>query len=326
MTLADVVFAAFVAFYAFRGFRRGLIREGFDLIGIVGGIGLGLWLYTGPGAALHWMGVPRFWASIVGGGLIFAAIFVGSVLAARKVQSGLGPRAETVGFQVGGASFAAAWATLFAIFVLVVITVIPAPRAIESSVTDSLLGRAVLSKDSKVYPILQASARREARDLLFYLKQYFTQLHPPTTDPSHEFFKLDPTSEVHLDPQAEVQILALVNKERRARGLRELKPLAKMREVARAHSQDMFVRGYFSHVDPDNNDPFQRMEKAGLTFVYAGENLALAPSVNLVHRGLMNSPKHKENILKPQFTDVGIGVFDGPYGLMVTQNFCSGCR
>jgi uncharacterized protein YkwD len=42
----------------------------------------------------------------------------------------------------------------------------------------------------------------------------------------------------------------------------------------------------------------------------------------MVHRGLMNSPGHRANILNREFTRVGIGVQDaGIYGLMVTQNF-----
>jgi uncharacterized protein YkwD len=53
-----------------------------------------------------------------------------------------------------------------------------------------------------------------------------------------------------------------------------------------------------------------------------GENLALAPSVDLAHIGLMNSPSHRENILDPNFKRIGIGIIDAdPYGKMITQVF-----
>jgi len=45
-------------------------------------------------------------------------------------------------------------------------------------------------------------------------------------------------------------------------------------------------------------------------------------SVRIAHAGLMNSPGHRANILRPQFGRVGIGIMDGGvHGLMVTQNF-----
>ncbi len=69
--------------------------------------------------------------------------------------------------------------------------------------------------------------------------------------------------------------------------------------MARAHADDMFRRGYFSHDTPEGVDPFQRMKQAGIVFGLAGENLALAPTLDIAHNGLMNSPGHRANILKP---------------------------
>ncbi len=65
-----------------------------------------------------------------------------------------------------------------------------------------------------------------------------------------------------------------------------------------------------------------RMREANVRFVDAGENLALAPTVQVAHRGLMNSPGHRANILYPQFGRVGIGIMDGGIrGLMISQEF-----
>jgi uncharacterized protein YkwD len=84
----------------------------------------------------------------------------------------------------------------------------------------------------------------------------------------------------------------------------------------------MFQQGYFAHVDPDGTTPFDRMKRGGVTFRAAGENLALAPTVDVAHEGLMNSPGHRANILNPSFHRIGIGVADGGmHGKMFTQNF-----
>lgn len=123
-------------------------------------------------------------------------------------------------------------------------------------------------------------------------------------------------------PDLEARMLDLLNEERAARGLAALRPDPELVEVARAHSRDMFARGYFSHVTPDGQDPFDRIRQAKVRYLIAGENLALAPTLPLAHQGLMNSPGHRANILRPAFGRVGIGVVDGGRrGKMVTQNF-----
>ncbi|MCU1289399.1 MAG: uncharacterized protein JWN60_1628 [Acidobacteria bacterium] len=123
-------------------------------------------------------------------------------------------------------------------------------------------------------------------------------------------------------PDLEAQMLEMVNGERAANGLPPLAPDPEMTEVARRHSADMFVRGYFSHNTPENKTPFDRMRESDVRFRTAGENLALAPTLEIAHTGLMNSPGHRANILEPRFGRLGIGVLDGGRrGLMITQNF-----
>ena len=123
-------------------------------------------------------------------------------------------------------------------------------------------------------------------------------------------------------PDLEKQMLDLVNRERQAAGLQPLAPDPELTEVARRHSADMFKRGYFAHDTPEGLSPFDRMQAAGVRFLTAGENLALAPTISVAHTGLMNSPGHRANILRREFGRVGFGVMDGGMrGLMVSQEF-----
>jgi uncharacterized protein YkwD len=120
----------------------------------------------------------------------------------------------------------------------------------------------------------------------------------------------------------EAQMLELVNKERTSAGLTALVADEELLVVARKHSADMFKRGYFSHINPDGEDPFQRIANENIRYFTAGENLALAQTLQIAHDGLMNSPGHRANILRSGFGRVGIGILDGGiYGLMITQNF-----
>lgn len=134
--------------------------------------------------------------------------------------------------------------------------------------------------------------------------------------------KIPDAARLKPEPTLETQMLDLINRERAAAGLTPLVADPDAQIVARAHSRDMWLRGYFSHVNPDGHDPFDRMKAAGLTYETAGENLALAPSLTIAHEGLMRSPGHRANILEPAFGRIGIGVISaGAEGYMFTQNF-----
>ncbi|MBI4157656.1 CvpA family protein [Candidatus Woesebacteria bacterium] len=133
------------------------------------------------------------------------------------------------------------------------------------------------------------------------------------------------TSEVQeltVDEASEAQMFALVNEERRKRGIKELTWAPNIVPVARAHARDMWERKYFSHYSPEGKDVGDRLEASGINYQIAGENLALAPTVATAHNGLMNSEGHRANILEPSFSRMGIGVIDnGIYGKMFVQVF-----
>lgn len=129
-------------------------------------------------------------------------------------------------------------------------------------------------------------------------------------------------AEARPRPDLEAAMLELINRERAENNLPPLAADPEMTEVARRHSADMFARGYFSHDTPENKNPFDRMREANVKYRTAGENLALAPTLEIAHRGLMNSPGHRANILRGSFGRVGIGILDGGRrGLMISQEF-----
>lgn len=133
---------------------------------------------------------------------------------------------------------------------------------------------------------------------------------------------LGPLGPLTVDEQAEGAMLELINAERVGAGLRTLVADAALREAARSHSREMFEQGYFAHDSPTSGTPADRLRRAGARFRLAGENLAYAPTVQVAHEGLMGSPGHRANILRPEFGRVGIGVIrSAPRGSMFTQEF-----
>ncbi|MGM0470894.1 MAG: CAP domain-containing protein [Bacillota bacterium] len=130
------------------------------------------------------------------------------------------------------------------------------------------------------------------------------------------------TMEVKELASAEKTMLNLLNQERTQRGLEPLQVDLDLVKVARAKSQDMIENDYFAHQSPTFGSPFNMLDELGINYYFAGENIAGASTVQQAHQSLMNSPGHRENILKERFTHVGIGIINGgPYGMMFTQEF-----
>ncbi|TDQ40319.1 CAP domain-containing protein [Aureibacillus halotolerans] len=120
----------------------------------------------------------------------------------------------------------------------------------------------------------------------------------------------------------EQQMLDLVNNARAEQGLEPLQADPELTKLARLKAQDMIDNSYFSHQSPTYGSPFDMMNQFGVEYQTAGENLAGNQTVEKAHEALMNSQGHRENILKSDYTNVGIGVVEGgPYGTMYVQLF-----
>ncbi|MER8158845.1 CAP domain-containing protein [Streptomyces sp. NPDC094472] len=104
------------------------------------------------------------------------------------------------------------------------------------------------------------------------------------------------------------EVIALTNAERAAARLAPLAPDPRLTAAAQAHSDDMVARDFYSHTGPEGHQPWDRARTAGATHRGIGENIACGQrSPAEVVRGWMNSPGHRANILKPDFTHIGIG-------------------
>lgn len=106
----------------------------------------------------------------------------------------------------------------------------------------------------------------------------------------------------------EQQVLQLVNAERAKQGVKPLSMDWELQRVARTKSNDMCTKGYFSHTSPTYGSPFDMMKQFGISYRTAGENIAKGQrSPQEVMNSWMNSSGHRANILKGDFTYIGVG-------------------
>lgn len=181
--------------------------------------------------------------------------------------------------------------------------------AVRNSVIANKLSIKMETVDQKLSPALNKAIYQTLNDLTIRTK---------SDDFLKLLFKITHSS---VDSSLEIKMIELVNKDRAGQAP-ALKRYEELTKVARQHSRDMFVRGYFSHVTPDEKDPFDRMKANDIQFITAEENIALTQTISIAQYGFMHSPGHRANILNPAFGHIGIGILDGGiFGLMISQEF-----
>lgn len=114
-------------------------------------------------------------------------------------------------------------------------------------------------------------------------------------------------------------ILDLLQKERRQIGLPKLISDAHLNTIAQLHVQEMDHKQYFGHTSPMTGSPFNRLKTSGYVALKVGENIAQNHSLWDAHRALYRSLGHRQNMLDPHYTHIGIGLSEHQGIYLVSQ-------
>ena len=111
-------------------------------------------------------------------------------------------------------------------------------------------------------------------------------------------------------------VMYFTNQERAEEGVRSLVYNEKLALAARRKMNDMFDRQYFAHDDPDGGMGAGLLAAdVGYEYILIGENLAMGnfrDDEDLVE-SWMNSPGHRLNIIKEDYSEIGVAVGEGEY-------------
>ena len=140
---------------------------------------------------------------------------------------------------------------------------------------------------------------------------YNPQISNPSMITTGKVIKIPDLSAIKAN---ENEVVRLVNVERAKVGVAPLKVNWQLSRVSRIKCEDMRDKKYFSHTSPTYGSPFDMMKNFGISYMAAGENIAMGQvSPAEVMKSWMNSPGHKQNILSPNYTEIGVGYASGNY-------------
>ncbi|MEX2043355.1 MAG: CvpA family protein [Patescibacteria group bacterium] len=303
--MVDVLIILTLVGYAYLGYRRGFLASAAELIGFVLGLAVAFILSKPLGGVFAgFLDAPR---SILDLGAFMVlwmatelAVSRGWRFASRGISRDLTdhPANRAVGTIPGAGK-----GVVFVTILLLIVASAPIPASSKGPFVESAIGQRLLSAGTAFQQQVNGLFGQALRDTLA-----FKTVKTGSNETTELGFTKEAASECLNDARG---LFNQANQERAKRGLDMLEWDDRLRAVGLEHSRDMLARGYFSHVNPDGQDPFDRMAAAGITYAVAGENLAFAPTVDIAHTGLMNSPGHRANILKADFRRLGVGCADG---------------
>ncbi len=116
----------------------------------------------------------------------------------------------------------------------------------------------------------------------------------------------------------EKAIFSLHNRIRKERNLGSLCVHPALQKAARAHSEDMIRRDYFSHNTKGRGESAcERIKRYGYPYSLCGENIAYGSGSygepDSIMDRWMKSDGHRRNILKEEFKEIGVGAYTGTY-------------
>ena len=321
--MIDFVLGLYFAALALRGWLRGFVREAMDLAGLVLGIVAAIrWNGDVARWLSGWAGATPGLARVIGAIVVFLAVGAAAAVGAHYLTKVMKRPGLNLSNRLLGLGLALAWGWFLATAVVTLLRVVPLPPSLDDQLDRSTFVEVLADPTiptQRPFHAIDTDRVLEGllaiRDLAGGEENTVLQSDDVATIPAAE------AAELRSDVEAADEVFALLNGARVDDGAGLLTFSDELAAVAEAHAMEMYTEGYFAHESPTTGTVGDRLRAAGVAFTIAGENLALSVTSELAHAGLMDSPSHRENIVRDDYRRVGVAAVRGPSGLMVVQVF-----
>ena len=316
MQIYDWVVIAIAGALAFRGWRRGLVREAVELAVLLAGTVFVFRMSPAVGAVLSGMAnIPPEVARIIGGLVILIVLLVGSFFVSRIVAVALKivPGATTLN-RIGGAITGIGYALLTVVVATTLLSAAPLPSSLRgpfaSSVEESVIGAQIVEPDGVVQTWFSAVSGEEVFGAVIAVRDAVGDRLMAGTLP----IPLPSVGDAAIVPsQAAAQVVFdELNAERITAGVDPVawSPDLAIVSVARATA---VYRSGFLRLDSGLGDA---LEAEGVPGTITSEMVAIAATPDGLAEAFTSATTYRSMTADPAFRKAGIGVVDGPYGLI----------
>jgi len=172
MNWLDLLIVGILAWFTFRAFTNGLIREVVSLLGLIAGVALAGAFYDDLSANLEFVIEDATTRRLIA----FGAIFIGTTVAGMVIAAVLHTAASMLFLgpldRLGGAAFGLVKGLLLVQILLVAVSVFPAQTSVARAAAESTLAPVFL----RAAPAIQAALPEEFSDPLGQLRRWQSTL------------------------------------------------------------------------------------------------------------------------------------------------------
>lgn len=303
--MIDFVVLALVVLLVVRGWVRGLVREAIDVGTLVLGALLAFRLAPTAGRLLSDLtDLSPEPARVIGGVVLFITITVGATILGSLIHRSIKhlPGLTTLN-RIGGAALGIVYAAVLVVIATTLISAAPMPSAVAEEVGQSNVVAFVVEPDSVAQDVIGLLSGDRALQSMIWIRG---AVNDWTIDPRFTDVTLpgvDDGSGSHASTATALLLHEEINRDRVEAGLDPLTWSESMSLVAVTRAFDVYRSGSFEAASPIAD----RLSEVGISRTTPVEYLLLAPTPD----GLVEAADTGEG-----FTTVGIGVVDGPLGLM----------
>jgi len=316
MQVYDWVVLALAAALAIRGWRRGLVREVVEIAVLVAGTAVVFRMSPAVGAIVSGVtNVSPEVARIVGGIVIFLALIVGSIIASKLISAALKvvPGATTLN-RLGGAAVGVGYALFVSVVATTLLAAAPLPSSVrdsfDSSVGDSVVGSQIVSPDGVIQRTFSSVSGEDVFGAVIAVRDAVGDRLVAGTFP----LPLPGVGDSRLvtSPTAAEVVFGELNDERISAGFDPLSWSSDLSIVSVTRATDVYRSG-FLRLDDDLG---AALDAEGIPGTITGEMLAIAATPHGLSEALVSAPSYQSMIVDPMFRKAGVGVVEGPYGLI----------
>ena len=319
MTIFDWAIVALAVVFAVRGWRRGFLREVIDWSLLLFGTIIVFRLSPAIGTIVSGMAnVPYEVGRIIAGVVIFVLLIVGSWLLGRVIATALRivPGVTTAN-RLGGALVGLGFAAVVVVLGITVASALPLPdstsETVEATIGESSIGSSVVDPTGWIQPAMAAVSGEDVLSAVISVREAVGDRLAAGTIP----IPLPPVGDEPLLPSQALaqQVFDAVNVHRITIGEDPLAWSPDLAVVAVERATSVYGSGTLSLDANLSSD----LSAAGIPGTYHDDLVVLAASVDGLVEAITESSAYAAKVEDPVMRKSGIGVIEGPYGLMAVQ-------
>jgi uncharacterized membrane protein required for colicin V production/uncharacterized protein YkwD len=316
--MLDFVLGLALAGLMVRGWARGFVREALDLVGLVFGVWIALWLSRPLGEFLtERFGVSPEVAGILAGVVLFVLFGVALAIAARYLTKVMSLPGLNTANRIGGAAVAVGWGVILILVVLNVALALPLPESWDQAIEDSTVAQAIAGPDALPQQAFETLASDDVLASLTALQEVIGSNRAVPEGNEVITIPPAPADEIRQVRDEAAEVLVWVNEHRAGLGLGALIGSQVFIDVAESRATTMYTTGRISRDTPPGGSVVVDLATAGARPSNAGENLALASSARAAFDGMLESPTATTQFAVAGYDRAGVAVVDGPTGRLV---------